>query len=75
MANPLIEIITNKQYEKLLKLELISKTAERNYLIRKKYKKLKPKLRTEAAIYVIMKDYEYLTFESLRKIVYNKKHI
>ena len=75
MANPLIEIITNGQYEILSELGIISKIPERNYLIRKKYKKLKPKLRTEAAIYVIMKDYEYLTFESLRKIVYNKKHV
>ena len=75
MINPLSEIITNKQYEKLSKLELISKTAERNYLIRKKYKKIKPKLRTEAAIYVIMKDYEYLTFDTVRKLVYNKKHV
>lgn len=72
MTNPLIGIISNKQYEKLSKLGLIAKTAERNYLIRKKYKKIKPKLRTEAAIYVIMGEYPYLQFDTLRKIVYRK---
>lgn len=72
MTNPLSEIINNKQYETLSKLNIISKTAERDYLIRKKFKEIKPKLRTEAAIYVIMKDYEYLTFDTLKKIVYKK---
>ena len=75
MTNPLSEIINDKQYEKLSKLELISKTAERNYLIREKYKKIKPELRTEAAIYVIMKDYEYLTFDTMKKIIYEKYEI
>ena len=75
MINPLSEIINDKQYEILSELGIISKIPERNYLIRKKYKEIKPKLRTEAAIYVIMKDYEYLTFDTLKKIIYEKYEI
>ena len=73
MANPLSEIINDKQYEILSKLNIISKIPERNYIIRKKYNELKPKLGTEEAIYNLMEDYN-LTFETLRKIIYTKKY-
>jgi len=72
-VNPFSEIINDKQYEILSKLNIISKKAERNYTIRKKYKEIKPKLGAEEAIYKIKEDYD-LTFETLRKLVYNKKY-
>ena len=70
--NPLEDYITDKNYELLSELGIINKTAERDYIIRQKYKKLKPKMTAGEAFGVLETEYSYLTLDTIRKIVYQK---
>ena len=71
--NPLSEFLTDEIYESLSELNLIDKTAERNYKIRKKFKSLRAdKIRVESAIGFLEEEY-YLSYDTIKKIAYKAK--
>ncbi len=73
--NPLSDLINDEVYELLDRHGLINKKSVRDYLIRKRFNNLREKEITAGkAIEYIQKDYPYLQFDSIRKIIYNKSN-
>jgi len=69
--NPISELITDDIYELLSSRGLIDEMSVRDYQIKKKFKMLRDrKIRAGEAIEEIRKDYPYLQFDSIKKIVY-----
>ena len=75
-TNPLSEIITDEQYEQLMKDGLLNPLRVRDVIIKKRYEELKngtEKMSSSERIDKIQREeYKYLTFETIRKIVMNK---
>lgn len=73
--NPLSELISDEIYELLESRNLINQKSVRDYKIRKSFEALREKkLSTNDAIEQIQKEYPYLQFDSIRKIIYNRQH-
>ncbi len=73
IKNPLSELISDDVYELLDSRGLINQKTVRDYKIRKSFDSLRNKeLSTSDAIEKIQKDYPYLQFDSIRKIIYNR---
>jgi hypothetical protein len=71
IENPLSDLISDDIYELLDSHRLIDEKAVRDYQIRKKFKQLRAtKISAGDAIDTIRKDYLYLQFDTIRKIVY-----
>ncbi len=74
--NPLSELISDDVYKILESNNLINKKSVRDYMIKKRFNSLREKnLSTGEAIEYIQKDYPYLQFDSIRKIIYSKRII
>jgi len=72
LSNPLSDLISDEVYELLTSKGLIHERAVRDYHIRKKFKALRAqKIRTGDAIDALRKEYPYLQFDTIRKIVHN----
>ena len=73
IKNPLSELISDDIYELLDSRGLINQKSVRDYMIRKRFDTLrKNDLSAGDAIERIQKDYPYLQFDSIRKIIYNR---
>ena len=73
MHNPLSEFISDEVYELLDSRGLINKKTLRDYIIRKRFNTLRSnKISSGEAVERIQKEYPYLQFDSLRKIIYIK---
>ena len=71
IENPLSDLISDDIYELLDSHRLIDEKAVRDYQIRKKFKQLRAtKISAGDAIDTIREDYQYLQFDTIRKIVY-----
>ena len=71
IENPLSDLISDEFYELLDSNGLIDEKAVRDYQIRKTFKQLRAsKISAGDAIDTIRKDYQYLQFDTIRKIVY-----
>lgn len=71
--NPLAELISDDIFELLDSRGLINRKSVRDYEIRKRFDNLRNnELSTGDAIEKIQKDYPYLQFDSIRKIIYNR---
>ena len=71
IENPISDLISDEIYELLDSNGLIDQKAVRDYQIRKKFKQLRAsKISAGAAIDTIREDYQYLQFDTIRKIVY-----
>lgn len=71
--NPLSELISDEVYVLLNSRGLINKKSVRDYIIKKRFNLLRDmELTTGEAIEDIRKDYPYLQFDSIRKIIYNR---
>jgi hypothetical protein len=71
IENPLSDLISDDIYELLDSHGVIDEKAVRDYQIRKKFKQLRAsKLSAGDAIDTIREDYQYLQFDTIRKIVY-----
>jgi hypothetical protein len=71
IENPLSDLISDEIYELLDSHGVIDEKAVRDYQIRKKFKQLRAtKISAGDAIDTIRKDYLYLQFDTIRKIVY-----
>lgn len=74
--NPLSELISDDIYEILDSRGLINKKSVRDYMIRKRFDSLrKNDISAGDAIENIQKDYPYLQFDSIRKIIYNRSSV
>ena len=74
--NPLSELISDEVFEILDSRGLINQKSVRDYKIRKRFDNLRENaLSTGDAIEKIQKDYPYLQFDSIRKIIYNKPNV
>jgi hypothetical protein len=70
--NPLSDLIPDEIYDCLANHGLINQKSLRDHLIRKKFSNLKrEKYSVIQAIETIRKDYPYLQYDTIRKIVYN----
>ena len=71
IENPLSDMISDDIYELLDSNRLIDEKAVRDYQIRKKFKLLRAsKINAGDAIDTIRETYQYLQFDTIRKIVY-----
>ena len=71
IENPISDLISDEIYELLESNGLIDQKAVRDYQIRKKFKQLRAtKISAGDAIDTIREDYQYLQFDTIRKIVY-----
>lgn len=71
IANPLSDLISDEIFELLNSRGLINEKSLRDYQIRKRFKKLrKDKISAAEAIDELRKEYPYLQFDTIRKIVY-----
>jgi len=67
MENPLSDLLTDEQYEKVK--PFLSELAIRDYVIQKKYKELRAqKTGSGDAIDMLREEYPYLQWDTLRKI-------
>lgn len=72
MSNPLSELISDEIFSILNLRGLINEKSLRDYEIRKKFKLLRAeKIRVSDAIDTLRKEYPYLQYDTIRKIVYN----
>ena len=71
IENPLSDLVSDDIYELLDSNGLIDEKAVRDYQIRRRFKQLRAsKVSAGDAIDTIRKDYQYLQFDTIRKIVY-----
>lgn len=72
--NPLSELISDETFNLLSSKGLINEKSLRDYQIRKKFKYLRTKnINASDAIDALRKEYPYLQFDTVRKIVYHIK--
>ncbi len=71
--NPLSDLISDEIYEMLSRKGLINQKSVRDFQIRKRFQELREqKMKAGDAIEALRKEYPYLQFDSIRKIVYHK---
>ena len=71
IENSLSDLVSDEIYELLDSNGLIDEKAVRDYQIRRRFKQLRAtKISAGDAIDTIRKDYQYLQFDTIRKIVY-----
>ena len=71
IENPLSDLISDEIYELLDSHGVIDEKAVRDYQIRRRFKQLRAtKISAGDAIDTIREDYQYLQFDTIRKIVY-----
>jgi len=72
-TNPLSELISDDVYTILSKNGLIVKKSVRDYIIRRKFVSLRAeRIIPRDAIETLSKEYPYLQFDTIRKIVYQQ---
>ena len=72
--NPLSELISDETFNLLNSKGLLNEKSLRDYQIRKKFKDLRSKnTNASDAIDALRKEYSYLQFDTVRKIVYHIK--
>ncbi|MCB0732399.1 MAG: hypothetical protein KDC88_15350 [Ignavibacteriae bacterium] len=73
-SNPLAELISDETFRLLNSKGLLNEKSLRDYQIRKKFKSLRSNnINASDAIDLLRKDYPYLQFDTMRKIVYHIK--
>ena len=71
IENPLSDLVSDDIYELLDSHGVIDEKAVRDYQIRRRFKQLRAtKISAGDAIDTIRQDYQYLQFDTIRKIVY-----
>jgi hypothetical protein len=72
LNNPLSDLISDEIYELLNSRGLINEKSVRDHTIRKKFKDMREsKISASDAIESLRRDYPYLQFDTIRKIVYH----
>ncbi|MFK7922799.1 MAG: hypothetical protein AB8H47_12620 [Bacteroidia bacterium] len=74
MSNPIRQIVTDDLYSKLVSLNLLNQKVIRDFLIKRQYLDLRRSgYRSAEAIEMVLDDYPYLQFDTVRKIIYSVK--
>ncbi len=74
IRNPLAELISDEIFVALKSRGLLHERTLRDYTIRKKFKLLRQqKVRASDAIEALQAEFPYLEFDTIRKIVYQRK--
>lgn len=72
--NPISDLVSDEIFELLNKHGLINEKSVRDHMIRKRFDDIKNNNHNASeAIEIIRKDYPYLQFDTIRKIVYQIK--
>ncbi len=75
LRNPLSDLISDEIFELLKSRGLLHERTLRDYTIRKKFKLMrKQKIRASDAIEALQIEFPYLEFDTIRKIVYQRKN-
>lgn len=71
IKNPLSDLINDSTYDILKSRGLINEKSVRDYLIKQNFRELRQNnISATGAIDIIRKEYPYLQFDTIRKIVY-----
>ncbi|MFN0201814.1 MAG: hypothetical protein ACKVTZ_09850 [Bacteroidia bacterium] len=72
MCNPILNLIPNELYETLMRLNLLNKKMLRDIEMKRRYTELRQAGYTSNdAIEMMLNDYPYLQFDTVRKIIYS----
>ncbi len=75
VKNPLSDLISDEIYEILKNKGLLHERTLRDYTIRKKFRLLRnKKIKAGDAIEALQAEFPYLEFDTIRKIVYQRKN-
>ncbi len=75
VENPLKSYIPDSVFEFLVKNNLLREKGVRDFIIRQYFHRLKKEYSTQEAIDLLQKEYPYLQYETIRKIIYQKHRI
>ena len=74
MYNPISQIVSDELYSTLLKLNLLNEKVLRDFQIKRRYLELRSSgMRAADSIDLILEEYPYLQFDTVRKIIYSVK--
>ena len=74
MTNPIYQLISDELYQTLDQFNLLNKKVLRDFQIKRRYLELRgQRLRSADAIDLILEEYPYLQFDTVRKIIYSVK--
>ena len=74
MSNPIRQILPDDLFSMLLELNLINRKVLRDFEIKRKYKLLRRQgNKSTEAIELLLAQYPYLQFDTVRKIIYSIK--
>ncbi|TAE61123.1 MAG: hypothetical protein EAZ89_00905 [Bacteroidetes bacterium] len=74
MSNPIHQILPDDLYQVLVRLKLLNQKTIRDFQIKRRYQQLRDEgKRPQEALEVILEEYPYLQFDTIRKIVYSVK--
>ncbi|MEM6262578.1 MAG: hypothetical protein AAGI38_08735 [Bacteroidota bacterium] len=74
MSNPIYQIVSDELYSTLEQLNLLNKKVLRDFQIKRRYLELRDQgNRSADAIDMLLNEYPYLQFDTVRKIIYSVK--
>ncbi|MEM6630091.1 MAG: hypothetical protein AAF694_10490 [Bacteroidota bacterium] len=74
MINPIRQLVSDDLYETLVKFNLLNQKVIRDFQIKRRYLELRESgLRASESIDLILEEYPYLQFDTVRKIIYSIK--
>ncbi|MDX2249869.1 MAG: hypothetical protein SF052_24000 [Bacteroidia bacterium] len=72
MTNPIYQIVSDELYSTLVELNLLNQKVIRDFQIKRRYLELRNSgQRSVEAIDIILQEYPYLQFDTVRKIIYS----
>lgn len=72
VQNPLKSHIPDSIFEFLIKHNLLNEKGVRDFQIRQRFNALRERHTTQRSIELLQEEYPYLTYETIRKIIYQK---
>ncbi len=74
MVNPIRQIVSDELYDTLVQLNLLNQKVIRDFQIKRRYLELRDSgMRAADSIDLILEEYSYLQFDTVRKIIYSVK--
>ncbi len=73
--NPLKSHIPDAVFEFLVKNNLLYEKGVRDFKIRQRFNHLKSEYSTQRSIELLQSEYPYLQYETIRKIIYQKRRV
>ena len=74
MVNPIRQLVSDDLYQTLVKFNLLNQKVIRDFQIKRRYLELRDSgMRASDSIDMILEEYPYLQFDTVRKIIYSVK--